>query len=433
MTESQNPQNITVAIDRIFLDVENPRHKPFENQGEVIAYLCKYEDVYPLAKDIVNIGLNPLERFALIPVELTESGAESTYTVAEGNRRMCALKLLYDPELAPADLRSNFKKLNEENTYDFSLVPATIFEERALAKIWLERIHSGTQGGAGRKEWNAEQKTRFTGDTKNATAQALLDYAEAKNIISSEDRNGKLTTVQRYLSNSLVKDALGIANGVEAFTRTRPESDFDLALTKFVNDLIVGKKVSSRLNKVHIEDYARELSSTTGLSNTRIDPEPIVQDKPKDPGNKRKARPPRKPQKPKHINYEKAIYTGLQTLGGAKLPSLYYSICDIPFENHTPLLSVGVWSFFESLTAHMGRDEKTDFVSFFSKQKVSYYGLGDTFKAITDSLKRIQSAGNTTKHHNISANFNGEQLANDMDTLKGLILKCIEQATTTTT
>ena len=36
--------------------------------------------------------------------------------------------------------------------------------------------------------------------------------------------------------------------------------------------------------------------------------------------------------------------------------------------------------------------------------------------------------GNTTKHHDTAATFNGNQLANDMDCLNGVILKLIEEA-----
>jgi hypothetical protein len=57
-----------VPVGRIFLDLDNPRHVPFTSEDEVIEYLCDKEDVWPLARDITNIGLNPLERFALVAV-----------------------------------------------------------------------------------------------------------------------------------------------------------------------------------------------------------------------------------------------------------------------------------------------------------------------------------------------------------------------------
>src|SRR5437762_8004046 len=99
-----------INIGRVFFDLDNPRHEPFVSEPQTIEYLCAKEGVYPLARDIARHGLNPLERFALVPVK--SKGAKVTgYTMAEGNRRLCAIKLLADPELAPASLRKAFEQL----------------------------------------------------------------------------------------------------------------------------------------------------------------------------------------------------------------------------------------------------------------------------------------------------------------------------------
>jgi hypothetical protein len=47
---------LEVEVDRIFLDQENPRHKPYETQSEVIDYLCNHESILSLARDIVAYG-----------------------------------------------------------------------------------------------------------------------------------------------------------------------------------------------------------------------------------------------------------------------------------------------------------------------------------------------------------------------------------------
>ena len=188
-----------VDTDRVFLNLENPRHNPFETQEEVIEYLCSDEYVYELAKDLVNHGLSPLELFALVP---SKRGRKNIFLVAEGNRRMCALKLLNDPDLAPAKHRKNFERLS----ISWNPIPkifAVIFKDKQDVDLWILRIHGGLQGGIGRKTWSAEQKTRHSGDRKNLLAQGILDYAERENVIQAAERKGKLTTVQRYLSNSL--------------------------------------------------------------------------------------------------------------------------------------------------------------------------------------------------------------------------------------
>lgn len=93
---------LDVEVDRIFLDQANPRHKLYQSQDEVIDYLCQHESILSLARDIAKNGLNPIEQFALLPDDDAEDDA-STYIVAEGNRRICALKLLHDPDLGFVD------------------------------------------------------------------------------------------------------------------------------------------------------------------------------------------------------------------------------------------------------------------------------------------------------------------------------------------
>jgi len=113
-----NPQSI--SVDRIFLDLHNPRHKPYSSEAEVIEYLCRYESVYALAKDMSEIGLNPLELFALISLDTKGKITKSTpFMVAEGNRRMCAIKLLNDPDLAPTKLRKDLKSSLRRRRFRF--------------------------------------------------------------------------------------------------------------------------------------------------------------------------------------------------------------------------------------------------------------------------------------------------------------------------
>jgi hypothetical protein len=239
-----------VPVSRIFLSLDNPRHIPFDNETKVIEHLCAKEDVYSLARDIHRHGLNPLEKFALIPItSAPKSRGEPNYFVAEGNRRLCALKLLNDPELAPAQLRKSFSAL-AETWAAIKTIPGVLFKNKDDVNLWLERIHSGPQGGIGRKEWNAEQKTRFHGENKNRATQAILDYAQQQKMLTEAERHGKLTTAQRFISNEFFREILGVdQSDPENIGRTRPGRDFDLILKKFIRDLVAGKDVTSRMNQ----------------------------------------------------------------------------------------------------------------------------------------------------------------------------------------
>lgn len=409
-----------VAIKDIFLDLQNPRHEPYQSQEEVIEYLCQNEYIYALAQDIVTVGTNPLEIMALIPNHEAEDGSK-TYIVAEGNRRLCAFKLLEDPELAPSNERKNFKLIskNWQNLYS---VPAIVFEDREAVAGWLERIHGGLQGGIGRKHWSSEQKTRFTGDTKNLMAQQLLDYAQEKGMISAEERLNKISTVQRYISNPLLRDALGIDNSKnDELQRIRPEEDFMLILGKFINDLKSGI-INTRANAPEIKEYSHKLREVEGAKADTTPAQPL--NDPKDESKDVNKTPkPQKPPKPRYLENNAETEECLLDVDNFKLISLYNSLYRLAAADHCPLLTIGLWSFMDSLTALDGRKEGTDFQSYLSNTKLETLRLGDKnrTKSLRECLRRLSENGNATKHDQKSAAFNDQQLINDFKVMHPLI------------
>lgn len=136
---------------------------------------------------------------------------------------------------------------------------------------------------------------------------------------------------------------------------------------------------------------------------------------------------PRKPRPPSHLEYDKKLADALEAHANGKLVALYYSICFVHVE-HTLLLTIGLWAFVESLSALAGRNDNTDFVAFYSNQRLSDFGLGTgkSLGPIRDALTRISRNGNATKHHQISGNFDGPQLVNDVATITPLLIKTAE-------
>ena len=418
-----------VAVDRVFLDLENPRHEPYQSQDEVIEYLCKEELTLEIAKDIAKNGLNPLELFALIPENISDPEQNGTFITAEGNRRVCALKLLRDPDLAPADKRKSFENAAEGWT-PIRQISAVVFDDRDAVKLWRDRTHSGLAGGIGRKQWNAEQKARHTGDNnKNIIAQFILDYMEEKGFITPQERKGRLSTVQRYLSNPNMRDALGInINDLDNISRIRPLEEFEIILKKFAED-IVNRIVTTRDNAERITKYSHKLRILEGVKGETIQPRPLDDDLAKETKSKSKKQP-QKPEKPKRIRHSPRIRDALDAMENYKLVTLYHSICIISLREHTPILAIGVWAFMETLTANAGRQTGQSFPAFLTNDLLIKFGLGrkKDVKTIREIVDRISGYGNSTKHHETSAAFNGEQLANDVETLETLILRLAETA-----
>lgn len=410
-----------IEAEKVFLDQGNPRHEPFEDQDEAIGYLCRQEQVLEMAKDIALHGLNPLELFALLP------DGDNAYFAAEGNRRLCAIKLLNDPELAPANLRADFSRI-ATTWAPVSKLFCVVFKDRDEVRLWLDRIHAGVANGRGRRQWNAEQKARNSGYSKNDLAQIMLDAAQNRGLISAEDRKGRLSTVQRYLGNPLMRDALGldITNLDEPITNL-PEDDFDIMFGYFVAD-VAAKQITTRDDKDRIVAYSHTLRGLDGVSGERVDRHAVYEVATK--GGKITAKKPRKPAAPSKIDPNETLQARLSEIPSYKLEQLYFSLCSINVHSYTPLLAIGAWALLETLTAVCGRNSSVDFYSYLSGPKLQDLGLGvsrDT-KSVREAVKRISELGNSTKHNKTSAAFNGLQLINDIETLNEMLIALASDA-----
>jgi hypothetical protein len=416
-----------IEVDRIFLHEENPRHEPLESEPEVIEHLCKTEQVYNLARSISEAGTNPLALLGV--VELPGSGSKKSYQAWEGNRRVCAIKLLNDPDRAPADLRKDFARLAAISAHvPIKKINCVVFDNHDELKFWMGIIHDGAQAGVGLLDWNADQKARhFGGSSRNRVALAVLDAGEEMGLISKEEREGKLTTAQRFLNSSVVREAIGIdGSNPEDVTFNRPDNDFQKLLRIFISDLKDGARVNSRTNRAQIDAYGRALTRTKGVGSARVQPRSLkmaAAAKAKAAKAKRRSKP-KQPRKLAHLDYNKELADALETVRSAKLENLYYALCSVHIQ-HAPLLTVGVWAFVESLCALDGKKSDVDFVAYYSNQKMTDLGFTER-TSIRSALTRIQQNGNSTKHDEIAAGFDGAQLSNDLDTITPLLIKTLQ-------
>ena len=415
-----------IGVNRIYLDLENPRHERYEREDEPINYLCQSEKTLALARDIVDHGLNPLELFAVVPE------GDDLYFAAEGNRRLCALKLLLDPHRAPGRQKREFRKLAERWSNRITEVSAVVFDDRKNVRLWLERIHGGEDQGRGRLAWSPEQKTRFTGAEKNALAQQLLDVAESEGFIASDQRKRKLSTVQRYSSNRVMReDVLWLTKDEGVYKTTRSPRDFMALLQRFIGDVAKGE-INTRANKAKIDEYASRLKGECSVADEEVSAWPVT-NRPTDdvraekPGNHRRKR--------HRIAFSNDLSCALENTGSFKLQELYRSMHTISAREHTPLLAVGAWAFVETLTALEGRKGKVSFHSYLSADKLNRLGLGskNETKETRNALERISEMGNATKHHQQAAAFNDAMLITDFLIAEGVFVALAREVAGKTT
>lgn len=260
----------TVALSRLHLDSHNPRHNVTEDEPLIIEQLVKGEQILPLARDICERGLNPLERLAAVP----HPALDGHFVMVEGNRRLCSLKLLRDPAKAPASDRKAFKKLTDRKPALPRSLEIAVFPDRALANQWIALKHGGQQGGIGTKNWTASQTSRFKNSLgnvarPNSLALAVLDYAVDTGVLTAEQRAGiALTTVTRYLTNPVVRSALGLISASDFLVNVE-KSEFDLALSRFLDDVVSGT-VHSRSKATERAEYGRGLIASGHSPETKL-------------------------------------------------------------------------------------------------------------------------------------------------------------------
>src|SRR5690349_10621482 len=101
-----------LSVTSLLLDHENPRLPQSGGalgQRQIIDELVTHDAVYELAKDITTLGFFPTE----VLLGLRDG---DQIVVVEGNRRLAALKLLINPELAPQAYLEKFRRLSEKIT-----------------------------------------------------------------------------------------------------------------------------------------------------------------------------------------------------------------------------------------------------------------------------------------------------------------------------
>ncbi|EDY85699.1 conserved hypothetical protein, partial [gamma proteobacterium HTCC5015] len=251
-----------------FLDSKNPRHKVIQDEDEIIKELIKVTKggVLRMAEDIAENGLNQSELFWLI------EGENGELIVTEGNRRLCAVKILNDPDRCPSDHRDKIKKLAEKNAENIpDEVACSIFKNRDQVDFWLDRKHNGAQDGRGFVPWDAEAKTRFANrkeegpsKSRNSLPLSLLDYAVRRNLISKEERESlKITTLARFLGNSFLREMMGITSpSTSAQVEINvSDAEFEACLKYFLEDALrEDTPVNSRAKAPEVVKYAKEMS-----------------------------------------------------------------------------------------------------------------------------------------------------------------------------
>lgn len=282
-------EDVVVAFNKLHFDPINPRGEPEPDENKIRVLFGSQPETLILSTHLAENGQNPLDRIGIIE----HPKLPGHFVIREGNRRLCAMQLLRDPDRAPTDaIRKAFQKLANEGRPIPDKIPAVLFHEKLKARVWMSVKHEGPQGGLGTVAWGADEKARFnregeTGKTRpknpNRQAEALLTYAVKEGLITPEERDLiAITTVTRYLPN--IRTALALLNNEDCTTNARL-TEFNAALRRFLKDAKdtgtpgVRATVHSRSTSAQRTEYAetlrREDISPVNRDQTPYDPSKV--------------------------------------------------------------------------------------------------------------------------------------------------------------
>ena len=177
----------TLPLSSIRLYLKNPRLSESESEHKELCKMVQDQQkkLILLAKDIATYGINELDLLAVFPDKQI-----GYYRVAEGNRRITALKLLQHPDLISKEypiISKEFTNIAKNQIIDFNNIDVAVFESETDPKMlhFLQIRHLGENGGIGTVRWNPTQKARF--DYRNFGKEGLaifFDTLESKGYLT---------------------------------------------------------------------------------------------------------------------------------------------------------------------------------------------------------------------------------------------------------
>lgn len=262
---------LEIPIDKLLLDLTNPRHDILENQTDALREMIvdQGDKLVNLARDIIEKGINPSELTIVTP---DESGTDE-YLVLEGNRRIAAIKLLANPTLADLGKKQSVAKFFEEYGQKFranpiELLRCVIFDRREDATHWIELKHTGENKGVGVVSWDSEAVARFKQRLgKPSLALQIVEFV--KKNASTDDAAKQnldgvpLTNIARLANDPDVRNALGISVEEGDLVTNLPPQEIIKGLTKIVTDVSDKKiTVNDIRHKADRQEYLQKFSAS---------------------------------------------------------------------------------------------------------------------------------------------------------------------------
>jgi hypothetical protein len=261
------PKYDILKLSDLKLDPYNPRLPKSlhgQNETKIIEYMLLDASLIELMLAIGENNFFPGEQL------LTVKDTDDKYKVIEGNRRLSAVKLLSNPELATVQ-KTKIEKVLEETKHRPQDIPCLIFNSESEIHNYLGYRHI-----TGIKEWKLLEKARYLNGLRIENyAHIPIDQAsrEIAKIIGS-----RMDYVRRILIGyeiySIIED--------EAFFKIRDLNDTTFHfnyiadslnkanITEFLGVDFTSEKPTEHLNEAKLKKWSKWLFEKNEQNRTRL-------------------------------------------------------------------------------------------------------------------------------------------------------------------
>lgn len=281
------------SVDQLKLWPENPRLNPEETHLTLKEYAedltfdnAEKNDFFALVNSIVADGFVPAD-----PVVVWKNEKNNKYYVAEGNRRVIALKLLREPKKSPKSIRSFIRKASSQiDTTTIEKIPVNVAPSFEDAEWYINQRNSSSTL---QRRWSRVQQQRWIvtlyqkheGDLERILSVTKLSKSELEGIIRTlkikdfvkleivrdkltdeefelaDSYRFPITILERFFSFADVKEKWGLEyDGLDVNIISNEDSFYN-AFTELIKRIVNKEddKINTRLKKEDLEEVLSSL------------------------------------------------------------------------------------------------------------------------------------------------------------------------------
>lgn len=261
-----------ISVGNLLLDTSNYRIVKQANQkGARDAIIAEQgKKLIKLAEDIIEHGLNPFD----LPMVIDAEDGNQNYIVVEGNRRLTAISLLLDPELAKGTpVYKAFSGLSKKYTDAIpKVLNCVIAPNKSSALVWINRKHANGLEGAGTEPWTAMAKARA--DVEQGIPRPDLDVVnfvlsnpslDERLRVHLEGAGFSLTTLQRLVTTKELQDATGLTLNNGELVSNYDKSWLQKVLTDLITTIANGERAGVKFTERNIDSQEKRQAFVADL------------------------------------------------------------------------------------------------------------------------------------------------------------------------